>query len=201
MQLNQDQIDALEEIINIGVGRAASTLYDMIEQHIELRVPKVIICDETTLSDNISGAKETLDTSVAQGFDGAISGKAMLAFPESSGTNLAKMLSDPDIEEDELESDLAGILEEVGNIFLNSVLGSIANLFEDDFQYTVPEVHDGVPVSVLLTSAVNKSECFYLVADTRFDVADSEISGSLLLVFNTGEFSSLLDKLCQVVEG
>ncbi len=201
MQLNQDQIDALEEVINIGVGRAASTLYDMIEQHIELRVPKIIICDELKLSENISGAEEALDTSVAQAFEGAISGTAMLAFPESSGTKLAKILSDPDIEEDELESDLAGILEEVGNIFLNGVLGSIANLFEDDFLYTVPEVHDGVPVEVVLTDAATDDECFYLVADARFDVADSEISGSLLLVFNTGEFSSLLDKLYQDVGG
>ncbi len=197
MRLNEDQIDALTEVINIGVGRAAATLYSLIDQRIELRVPNIVLCDEQELRSVLAKNPQSLDTSVGQEFQGTICGKALLAFPKSSGTTLAKLLSDPDIEEEELESDLAGILEEIGNIFLNSVLGSIANLFEDDFSYTVPEVHDGAPINALLSGPKKEapSELLYLMADAQFEVADSEISGSLLLVFNTPEFQSLIDKM------
>lgn len=43
LELTAMQIDALTEIVNIGVGRAASSLSDIIGAHILLKVPDVNI--------------------------------------------------------------------------------------------------------------------------------------------------------------
>lgn len=193
---NEDQLDALTEAVNIGVGRAAASLNSLVDRAIELRVPRVHVCCPDELRRLVEEEGGQLDTSVVQGFSGAMTGQALLAFPEASGVALAKLVADPDAEGDALEFDLAGVLEEIGNIVLNSVLGSLANLFEDDFIYTVPELHSGPAADALL----EKTECTTaaptcLFADARFDVADSEISGSLLLAFNTEELSVLLERL------
>ncbi|MEO0531055.1 MAG: chemotaxis protein CheX [Planctomycetota bacterium] len=205
MGLNEEQLDALAEIVNIGVGRGAASLNALVDQRIELRVPKVRLCGLSELQAELEGVEEPVDTSVVQGFSGTITGSAMLAFPQRSGVALARLLAEEEVAEDEdaLEFDLAGILEEIGNIVLNGVLGSLANLFEDDFRYSVPELCTG-RVSQALTRDVALAdlggEPTCLLADARFDLADSQIGGSLLLAFNTDELALLLDQLLMAAE-
>lgn len=206
MRLNEEQLDALTEIVNIGVGRGAASLNALVDQPVELRVPQVRICGLTDLQTELDLAAEPVDTSVVQGFEGAITGRAMLAFPKRSGIALAKLLAEEDASEDlddGLDFDLAGILEEIGNIVLNGVLGSLANLFEDDFRYSVPELCSGSASQALtrdVAAPAMGDEPTCLLADTRFELAESQISGSLLLAFNTGELSVLLDKLLATIE-
>ncbi len=199
---SEDQLDALTEAVNIGVGRAAAALNSLVDRAIVLRVPRVRVCRPEELRSLVESGGDQLDTSVVQGFSGAMTGRALLAFPEASGVALAKLVGDPDAEGDALEFDLAGVLEEIGNIVLNGVLGSLANLFEDDFIYTVPELYSGPATNALLDKAsgilaATAPTC--LLADARFDVANSEVSGSLLLAFNTEELSVLLERLLATV--
>lgn len=202
MILNEEQLDALTEIVNIGVGRGAASLHSLVDQKIELRVPRVRVCDLTELQAVLDRGEEPVDTSVVQGFYGAITGRAMLAFPRKSGVELAKLLAEDDTDAEALEFDLAGILEEIGNIVLNGVLGSLANVFADDFQYSVPELCMG-SASQALTRDVSApamgSRPTCLLADARFELAESRIGGSLLLAFNSGELSTLLDNLLESV--
>lgn len=197
---NEDQLDALTEAVNIGVGRAAASLNSLVDRNIELRVPRVHVCCPDELRQLVEMEGDQLDTSVVQGFSGSMTGQALLAFPEASGVALAKLVADPDAEGDALEFDLAGVLEEIGNIVLNGVLGSLANLFEDDFIYTVPELYSGPATDALLDKAESTTTApTCLLSDARFEVADSEISGSLLLAFNTEELSVLLERLLATV--
>lgn len=203
MQLSDDQLDALTEVVNIGVGRAAAALSSLVEERIDLCVPRVRVCGLTELRLELEGCDEPVDTSVVQGFAGEINGRAMLAFPQRSGVALARLLADDEANDvgpgdEALEFDLAGILEEIGNIVLNGVLGSLANLFEDDFRYSVPELcigsaSEALTRDVSTASIGEKPTC--LLADARFDLAESRIGGSLLLAFNTAELSELLDRL------
>lgn len=206
MLLTYDQCDALTEVVNIGVGRAAAALSDLVQGRVELCVPRVRVCTLEELRAEMNSCGEPVNTSVLQGFTGTITGRAMLAFPKRSGVALAKLLADEELAdatpgEEALEFDLAGILEEIGNIVLNAVLGSLANLFEDDFRYTVPELCVGSAPEALMRGVASigpKAVC--LLADTRFDLSTSHIGGSLLLAFNTEEMSVLLDRLMAGVD-
>jgi chemotaxis protein CheC len=197
MQFDEDQLDALTEAVNIGVGKAAGSLHTMLERRINLNVPSVRVCCVTEMRELLETPDQPLDTSVVQGFQGAITGGAMLAFPKNSGLALAKLMAEDELESDDLEMDLQCILEELGNIVLNGVLGSLANLFSDDFHYEVPELCNGSVTDALISSGsvINESEQTCLLADARFSVADSDVSGSLLLAFNTKELAVLLDRL------
>lgn len=194
MNLTSDQIDALTEIVNIGVGRAASALCDLTDRHIALRVPQITEwCGDEARSEH-----PALNTSVIQDFSGLVTGRALLAFPRSSGIALTRLLSEEDAGQDELEMDLAGILEEVGNIVLNGVLGSLSNLLEGNLDYSVPQLSTDRGADEIIseqTASHQNSRRTILMADTHFEVADSEIGGSLLLAFNMSQMEPLLDKL------
>lgn len=199
MQLNEEQLDALTEIVNIGIGRAAASLHELIGARIELSVPSVRLCGRSELRTELDSADEPLDTAVLQGFEGRIAGRSMLAFPRRSGVTLAALLlgEDPQHVGDDLEFDLAGTLEEVGNIVLNGVLGSIANVFDDGFRYSVPELYEGAVADAATGERSQSTPC--LLADAEFRVAGAPVSGSLLLVFDSGEIEVLLDELIAAV--
>lgn len=200
MPLTLEQQDALTEVVNIGVGRAAASLCDLIDRPIELKVPRVCECSINSLRE-LGRGDHTLDTSVAQDFSGSVNGRAVLAFPRSSGVLLASTLGEqqngPEFQ-DELDLDLAGILEEVGNIVLNAVLGSMANLFQGELFYSVPRLESELSAAELIAdfnAGEDDPDPTFLVADAHFRVAGSTIDGTLLLAFGMEDIQAKLDSL------
>lgn len=189
MQLSNEHLDALGEVVNIGVGRAAASLSELLGTRIELRVPQI----------EIRPRLENQETEIAilQNFDGNVSGTALLAFPTESGQQLAKMLGGYDLEEELSSIELSGILSEVGNIVLNGVLGSMANMIDDDLQYSVPDFFVDRPVESLIQKSGSEGgdADSLVVADTNFAVRSKNISGSIVLAFELGSLNSLLCRL------
>ena len=54
MNVSAEEIDALRELINIGVGRAAGALNDMVGAHVELRVPSVRLVSTADIKEVIT---------------------------------------------------------------------------------------------------------------------------------------------------
>lgn len=194
MQLTDDQLDALGEIVNIGVGKAASSLSDLIGTRIELRVPE--ICIKPRLHSQETGL------AILQTFDGNVSGTAVLAFPKASGEQLAKLMAGYDANCDLPAIELSGILSEVGNIVLNGVLGSLANIIETDLKYCVPDFFVDRPLESLIPWIGDDSAEIdsLVVADTNFLVRSENISGSIVLAFELGSLQSLLRQLIEPSE-
>lgn len=195
MQLNDDQIDALTEVINIGAGRAASSLSELIGERIVLSVPSIVASNSESLSNHVEHGTEDIDIAITQDFEGTVSGRALLAFPRSSGIKLGKILGGVDDSIDELDFDLSGILEEVGNIVLNGVLGSLSNLLATHLTYRVPQLSSDSSVPELVdrySTGGQETEKQVLLADARFEVASRRISGSLVLAFSLGSIEEIL---------
>lgn len=194
MDLSEDQLDALGEIVNIGVGRAASSLSDLLGTRIELRVPKIQIKPRLE--------SQQTEMAILQTFEGSVSGTALLAFPQASGQQLAKLLGGYDPEDELPAIELSGILSEVGNIVLNGVLGSLANMIETDLKYCVPDFYVDRPIESLLQRIGDNEEApdSIVVADTKFSVRSEAICGSVMLAFDLGSLESLLQKLIEPTE-
>ncbi len=72
-KINEIQLDALREIINIGIGYSAGSLNKMLQQHIVMTVPELHLIDA---NDPSSFAKNTYSSRLSgifQSFDGAYS--------------------------------------------------------------------------------------------------------------------------------
>ena len=192
MILNEDTVDALNEIVNIGVGKAAGSLSELIGAHIQLRVPEVRLV-ENAEAELECGA----GISVVQGFQGSVSGNALLVFPDNSGEKLARLLGGYEPNEAVSEFELSGILSEIGNIVLNGVLGSLANAIEVDLTYRVPEFYLQESLLGLIKACDEDKPKIgpVLIADTEFTADSADIRGSVVIAFHLGALPNLLAHL------
>ena len=110
MILTDYQIDALTEMINIGVGHASGVLNTMLRSHIVLRVPVVEILSPAKLEENKQKLGKDLISAVRLGFKGPFAGNASMVFPTESAVKLVILLTEEDEESSDLDSIMIGTL-------------------------------------------------------------------------------------------
>jgi chemotaxis protein CheC len=191
-------LDILTELVNIGVGRAAASLSELVGHRVELRVPLLRTLAIEELLREFAAEHHAVDLAVTQDFRGGLDGRAILAFPSMSAVKLGQLLSGVDGEDDELTEDLAGVLEEVGNIVLNGVLGTFGNMSSCDLNYSVPRLTRSGGIARMMgageSDAVSR---VVLLANTHFCVAERNIEGSLILLFDLSRLDCLVTQLAR----
>ena len=195
MELTADQLDALTELINIGVGQAASMLNEMIEFRIHLQVPIVQLLTPPELLKTLRGRLGFDQLATVQlPFGGSFSGTAQLVFPTESAATLVAVLTGEEIENPELDTLKIGTLTEVGNIVINGVLGSISNILDRPLQYQVP-IYSEEDMAHLLPSSEVDLETTVLLAEARFRVEELQVQGDIVLFFDVGSFDTLMESI------
>ncbi len=197
MNLTPSQLDILQEIINIGVGRAANVLNEMIAAHIRLQVPAIKVLSRLDIKQELS-ARLRLEpiSSVRLGFTGTLSGNAHLVFPTDSASKLVAILTDEEIGTPDLDAVKIGTLTEVGNIVINGAIGSISNLLKQQLRYSMPAYIEG-SIEQLLTNGSSSINATILLAQTRFTIDQLQVEGDIILFFNLGSFDILLTSIEQ----
>lgn len=191
MQLSHDQLDALREIINIGVGRAAGMLNQMVSNPITLQVPDIAILAIEDYEKKLGEILAEKLAIVQLGFRGACSGVAELMFPVESANNLVAVLTDEEPGTPDLDSAKTAALTEVGNIVLNCVMGSFANILKQRFSYDLPSYSDDAR-QVLRKTPEGKVNDRIVYSQVNFVIKDLEIVGDIILLFEMGSFDAVL---------
>lgn len=81
IQLTELEHDTISELINIGVGRAASSLSEMVAQPVELTVPTISFVERFSDSE-LANAPTEIVSAVSQRFHGPFTGKPCWSFPK-----------------------------------------------------------------------------------------------------------------------
>lgn len=188
------QIDALRELINIGVGRAAKVLSEMVNARIILQVPFIKLLTPDNLRREVAHLGGDNLAAVRLGFQGPFSGTAALVFPPDSASKLVAVLTGEEIGTPDLDSVRVGTLSEVGNIVINGVMGSMANLLKLQINYTLPTYAED-NIQNLMTPADAAPDATVVLAHTRFTVEHLQIEGDIILIFEVGSFSTLMNAI------
>ncbi len=202
MSLSGDEQDSLTEIVNLGVGNAASVLNSMLENHISLDVPSIHVVDinkmeQLDILKNLSG-KELV--SVKLGFNGVMDGSASLVFPKEESLKLVSMITaDDDILEEDIEEMHEATLLEVGNIVINSLIGSISNLLDGQVNYEIPEFKKTKLQELLSLNNLEKGS-LVLITHTKFSIKNILANGNIVLYFDPSAFKNLLLSLRKMME-
>jgi chemotaxis protein CheC len=91
-ELSEIEQDALAEIANMGVSRAAASLRRMVGEQVFLSVPAVSIVTRATASQLVERGHSTKLVAVQQSFEGPFSGRALLIFPEAQSLELVRSI-------------------------------------------------------------------------------------------------------------
>ncbi|EFL50187.1 CheC, inhibitor of MCP methylation [Solidesulfovibrio fructosivorans JJ]] len=186
MPLSPLQLDILQELINIGVGRAAGMLNQMVNTHIQLQVPVLKVVSTAELAAMHAGRANTLFSVVQLQFSGGFAGISALVFPPESASKLVSVV----LGKEGMGCDEAmrcGTLQEVGNIVLNGVMGSIANILKEPLHFAPPDF-----VEADITDIIGRQSSMILVACTQFSIKDHLIEGEVLIIFSLSSFDALL---------
>ncbi|MDF1579977.1 MAG: chemotaxis protein CheC [Desulfuromonadales bacterium] len=195
---NDAQLDALKEVVNVGVGRAAASLNELLEAHIELDVPAVLILhpEHIDLQSTSLGSEQV--ACVRLNFEGSFAGTAALLFPPQSAINLVSALTGSDEDALQMNAVMAGTLSEVGNIVINAVIGSIGNLLEQAFEYSLTNYLEGY-IKDLLRAPDTTTEYSIMLIQTHFLVSNKQIDGNIFIFFEVGSFDALLDSIDNIL--
>ena len=191
MNVDQMDIDALTELFNIGLHRAASSLSDLTGQRIIVDLPRLWICpiEEThaRLVDLLDGDLAT----VHQIFRGTVTGDAVLVLDYDSATRLAALMTDGGVGiGGRLDQSAREVLAEVGNVILSSCLSSFGDMLQVAVSFSVPRMHVESLEGLLRSLRVDNEDLnFALLAATRFRLTEGEVGGYLMIAVGMSSLS------------
>jgi chemotaxis protein CheC len=183
-------LDAIQEIVNVGIGRAAASLNTMLSYPIELQVPVITVLqldDPNQIPEDLGG---DLLACVQLDFHGVLNGTAALVFPPQSAAKLVSALLGENDNDSGMTPVMAETLNEVGNIVINAVIGTIGNIISSPFDYSLPNYREGGLLELLQPRGAEGA--FILLMRIHFRVFDLQVAGNIFLVFELNSFETLL---------
>lgn len=138
--LNDTHIDVLQEVGNIGAGNAATSLAVMLNQPVDITLPKVNLVGFSDVAAAVGGA-ETVGYGVLVNLCGDIDGMIMFILDKRFAHMVLNVLMGESFESfDELDEIALSAIKEVGNILSAAYINSIAELTGLRIELSVPYV-------------------------------------------------------------
>ena len=133
----QQEHDALREIVNVAMGQAADSLARLFKTFVKLPVPRVRQVNADQMVDSI---REILGdhgkvTAVRQGFSGPMHGEALVIFDAAGCSELAELLGYAAEAHNEDE-----LLLDVANVLTGACLGGIARQLSYELSFSPPSI-------------------------------------------------------------
>ena len=141
--LSELELDALTELVNLGISQAAHRLAKMVKEEVVLSVPKVALLAQKDAIKILGERDKKNMVAVHQIFEGEITGRALLIFPEANSLELVRAVIGRDLSIEEIIELEQEALAETGNVILNGCLATIANLLHRNLKISLPEVLRG----------------------------------------------------------
>ena len=196
--LSELELDALTEVVNIGVSRAAASLGTMVSEQVLLSVPSVIIVSRTRAAQLLGGTRADLLVAVRQAFHGDVSGRVLLIFPEKNSLELVRAVAGEHLSlEDILELEHEA-LAEIGNIILNACIATVANLLERNLTMSLPEIVRG-DREELFDLGVAITDDVVLFVHINFSLKGHQIMGYVAMVMDFASLTSLKELVAEFI--
>ena len=175
--------DALTELFNIGLHRAAASLSELAGQRILVDLPRLWVCPIDEMHDRLIGLLEGDLASVHQIFKGTVTGDAVLVLEYESAARLADLLTGGSVAVGgRLDQSSREVLAEVGNVILSSCLSAFGDMLQVAVTFSVPRIHVESLEGLLHSLKVDNTDVRYaLLAATRFRLTEGEVGGYLMI--------------------
>jgi chemotaxis protein CheC len=199
-ELTATEQDALAEIANIGVSRAAASLRQMVGEQVLLSVPAVRIVTRQAASKLVERDDGKKLVAVQQTFDGPFAGRALLIFPEAQSLELVRAIVGNEHSLEDVIDLEQEALAETGNIILNGCLATIANVLQRTMRMSLPSIirGDGATLFEVETSPGGP---FVLFLYIDFKIKKHDVRGFIALLMDLPSIAALKDIVNDFISG
>jgi len=198
--LTELQLDALNELVNLGVSNAAASLGQMIGEEVILSVPKVAAVTRDEAIANLGERDTKRLVAVLQDFEGDIRGRALLIFPEAKSMELVRAVAGSELSLEEIMELEQEALAETGNVLLNACLSTIANNLQRGLRISLPEVIHGEGAEFFSLPPPPAATETVLFIYINFAVRQRDIQGFIAMLLDLPSLTMLQNLLIAFIE-
>jgi chemotaxis protein CheC len=198
--LSEMELDALTELVNLGVSNAAASMRELVKEEILLSVPKVTVVTRDEAIKNLGERDAKRLVAVHQDFEGDIAGRALLIFPETKSLELVRAIVGSDLSLEDIIELEQEALAETGNIILNACLATLANNFKRTLKISLPEVLHGAGAEFFYVKPPPDVDDSVLFSFINFTVRQRNITGYIALLLDLPSLATLKILLATLIE-
>ncbi|HET9423857.1 MAG TPA: hypothetical protein VFO55_00690 [Gemmatimonadaceae bacterium] len=197
MPIGPGDLDALTELFNVGLHRAAASLSEVTGQRIHVDMPRLWVYEigeiEVRLRDLLIGELAT----VRQVFGGAVAGDAVLLIEHDKAAALTKLMTDGEVSiGGRLDHSAREVLTEVGNIVLGACLSGFGDMLQSPVSFSVPRLRVESLGSLLKSLDAPGDEVQYaVICATRFGLSELAVDGYLVVAVGAASLDRMLEGL------
>ena len=197
MKLEDLDTDALTELFNIGLHRAAASLSELAGQRIIVDLPRLWVCPIEEMHDRLTDLLAGDLATVHQIFKGNVTGDAVLVLEYENAARLADLLTGGSVAiGGRLDQSSREVLAEVGNVILSSCLSAFGDMLQVSVTFSVPRIHVESLDGLLHSLKVDNEDLHYaLLAATRFRLTEGEVGGYLMIAIGMHSLSLITRSL------
>jgi chemotaxis protein CheC len=196
MKLSSVQMDAMQELGNIGAAHAATTLSQMLSSPVEMSVPKIKVVDVAELANHIGGESAALVVFELQG-EIPHGGYIIFYISRKSAvylTNTMLGLTDPDRPLNEMDE---SALLEVGNIMASAFLDATAELLGFIMLPSPPVLTIDMAHAAMQTLIAQMQEDIdeVMLFSTELFCAEHKIESDIIMMPETSTLKTFVERL------
>lgn len=197
--IDDEHFDALQEVVNIGMGQAGKNLAKVLKRFIHLSIPRLHQVQRDQLADTLKSLNQIngFVTATRQGFYNHWYGETVCVFPENSAQTFSQMMdyfpASDDVDENEVYIELANILS-------GACLNGIAEQLNAQLNFNPPSLlNAGVAIDKLFD--VKQADWQQtLLVEVNFAIEGQDLNAQLFIFFHTSCLDALKKDLDTFVE-
>jgi chemotaxis protein CheC len=198
--LTELQRDVMMELLNIGMGRAAAVLCEMFREEVDLSIPFVDLLPRRTATGLIMEKGAERIVAVQQRFSGLFWGDTMLVFPEEKSLELVRALIQEKSSLDIMTEMEQEAFMEIGNIILNSCIGSISELLHSEVSGSLPVLLSGSCEDILGKAGALPADEQVMVLRMDFTLHERWIKGCVVFIIDGNAMDALQESIDQLLQ-
>ena len=203
MKLNEFETDALTELFNVGLHRAAASLSEITGQRIIVDMPKLVICEVSEIEPRLSDLINAEIATVHQIFGGAVAGDAVLLIEHEKAAALARLMTAGEAASGgRLDQSAQEVLVEIGNIVLGACLSGFGDMLQMPVSFSMPRIHIESLRNILSSIRLGTGEAqMAVIVATRFRLSELAVDGYLIVAVGAQSLARISQALNDRVAG
>lgn len=196
-ELSDLEIDALTEVFNVGAGRAALSLSEIIGEEVMLSVPEVNVLKATDVNAHVLTMKDGRFATVSQVFSGPFDAEAVLLFTEKYALEIVREMMGSQMSIEDLAEFEQEAMNELGNIILNASLSAMADMLNISLNSSLPIYALASSDEIAVRMTGGSGDGYVLVLHIDLVLEKHHTEGHLIFLLSSTSLSTLIDHIQQ----
>jgi chemotaxis protein CheC len=193
--LSELHLDALAEVFNVGAGRAAASLSEIVGDEVKLSVPSVEIKKNSEIDANTMDFNSIKFGVVSQQFSGPFDAQALLLFTESHALEIVRDMMGSQMSIEELAEFEQEAMCELGNIILNACLSAMADMLHISLNSSLPDYRIASTEDIFKSLQSSDDQPYILVLHIDLSIEKRHSEGHLIFLLSSMSLRSLVQQL------